>query len=132
MPVDDVHTSDASPVFRTVNRVMRICGQLRVPRFAVPADRGHPGHTMPALPLPPDADANTIASATVRGLAYVRGISVEELAQVCGIGRTAMFTRLNAKAPWKLNEIVAVADYLDKPLEWLLTGNVSLRPPTGT
>lgn len=87
---------------------------------------------MPATTPAPGADPNATASATARGLAYVRGISVEDLAAACGIGRTTMFARLNGKSPWKLNEIVAVADYLDVPLESLLTGNVSLRPPTGT
>lgn len=85
---------------------------------------------MPANTPAPGADPNATAAATVRGLAYVRGITAEDLAAACGIGRTTMFARLNGKSPWKLNEIVTVAEYLDVPLESLITGEVSLVPPS--
>lgn len=52
---------------------------------------------------------------------YVKsaGITRDELAQSLGIGRSALYAKLDGLAPWRLDEAIRLAKLLDMPLDEL-------------
>lgn len=47
------------------------------------------------------------------------GITREELAQRLGIGRSALYAKLDGLAPWRLDEAVRLANMLGMPIDEL-------------
>ena len=77
----------------------------------------------------PDPDA--VVSAAVRALSHARQVPTEVIAEVCGVGRTAVFAKLNGSSAWKLREVVLLAEYFDVSVDDLVSGVVSVVPAAG-
>ena len=60
-----------------------------------------------------------------------RQVPTEVIAEVCGVGRTAVFAKLNGSSAWKLREVVLLAEYFDVSVDELISGVVSVVPAAG-
>jgi transcriptional regulator with XRE-family HTH domain len=65
---------------------------------------------------------NTITGANVRAEMARRKISQEAVAQTLGLSQASVSARLRGVTPFRVDELLRIADLLDVPLELLLVG----------
>ncbi|MGA5542729.1 helix-turn-helix domain-containing protein [Mycobacterium sp. NPDC051198] len=54
-----------------------------------------------------------------------RGVSQTKVAGVLGLSQSAISARLSGRTPFDVNELVAIADYLDVPITALIDDKAS-------
>jgi hypothetical protein len=67
--------------------------------------------------------------AAVKALRSARSVSTTQLYRAMGIGKTALFARLNGGAQFTVAELDILADLFDVPVETLITGRIDLSGP---
>lgn len=71
------------------------------------------------------ATTNDRVAANVRAELAARRISGSRLATAVGVTRSTMYRRLDGTAPWPVDEVEAVADFLGVPVESLFAARAA-------
>lgn len=66
-----------------------------------------------------------VTGANVRAEMARRGISQSAIGQLLGISQASVSSRLRGATPFNINELVAIAAYLDVPLAVLTEGAIA-------